>query len=339
MNSDSMSPREVVKRCIHFQDPPRVPMYFSRFGVNDTVDIFDFYLRDANGVDPWGMTWEVHPDFPSIGMPKHTLVNSIADIDRLQAPDPKEYAARVAGTWTGPDRFRLPSVPAAVPVLSLKTLAPEERNKYRFIAASCGIWEIPHFMRGMEAFCEDMLCNPELAHRLIVFCTDFWVAFLKELAPLKGEIDAFYIFDDWGTQQDVMISPALWRQFYAEPYERIVAAAHANGMDFWLHSCGRVTNLIGDFIAVGMDLLNPFQSGTCGYEEVAEKYAGKIAFLTSVDSQSTLTHGTPEQVLADCRRLAKWKTPHGGLIAASYNYDTPEENERVVLNYFQRRDV
>ena len=106
-------------------------------------------------------------------------------------------------------------------------------------------------------------------------------------------------------------------------------------MDFWLHSCGRVTNLIGDFIDTGMDLVSPFQSGTCGYEEVAEKFAGKIAFMTSVDSQSTLTHGTPEQVLAECRRLDKWRTAHGGLIIGSYNYDTPEANERVVFDYFR----
>jgi len=333
-----MTPREIIKRSIHFQDPPRVGMYFSRFGWNDTVDVFDFYIRDPHGVDPWGLTWETHPDIPSIGMPKHPLVASLEDLDKLLPPDPKEFAARVAGKWSGPDRFRSPTpVPgAAVPVLSLKSLTPEDREKYRFIAASCGIWEIPHFLRGMEALCEDMIVQPELAHRLIAFCADFWVAFLKELAPLKGEIDAIYMFDDWGTQQDAMISPAMWREFFAKPYRRITDAAHVNGMDFWLHSCGRVTNLIGDFVEAGIDLVNPYQSAACGYEEVAKRYAGKIAFLTTVDTQSTLTHGTPDQVLAECRRLEKWKTPHGGLIVASYPYDTPEANERVVFDYFRK---
>jgi hypothetical protein len=31
-----MTPREVLKRCIHFQSPPRVGLYFSRFGWDDT---------------------------------------------------------------------------------------------------------------------------------------------------------------------------------------------------------------------------------------------------------------------------------------------------------------
>lgn len=331
-----ISSREIIKRCIHFQYPPRVGLYFPRFGCDDTVNVFDFYLRDENGVDPWGLMWEVHPDIPSIGMPKRPLVERIEDLDKLRAPDPKEFAARVAGRWSGSNRFHTNPIPEPLPVFSLKSLTPEQRNKYRYIAASCGIWEIPRFLRGMEALCEDMMFDPELAHRLIGFCADFWVAFLEELAPLKGEIDALYMFDDWGTQQAAMIGPALWRQFFAKPYRRIAEAAHAQDMDFWLHSCGRVTNLIGDFIEAGVDLLNPFQSGACGYEEVAEKFAGKICFLTTVDTQSTLTHGAPAQVLAECKRLAKWQTPRGGLIVGGYHYDTPEENERVVFDYFRK---
>ncbi|MBU4211477.1 MAG: hypothetical protein KKD33_02720 [Verrucomicrobia bacterium] len=30
-----MTPREIIKRCIHFQDPPRVGMYFSRFATDE----------------------------------------------------------------------------------------------------------------------------------------------------------------------------------------------------------------------------------------------------------------------------------------------------------------
>jgi uroporphyrinogen-III decarboxylase len=187
----------------------------------------------------------------------------------------------------------------------------------------------------MDQIFTDMIDNPDAVHYLVNLCTDFWVAFLAELAPMRDELDAIYMFDDWGTQLDVMISPAMWREFFAAPYRRITEAAHANGMDFWLHSCGRVTNLIADFIDAGMDLISPFQSGACGYETVAERFAGRVAFLTTVDSQSTLTHGTPAEVLAECRRLERWGTPHGGLIIGSYRYDTPEENERTVFDYFR----
>jgi uroporphyrinogen decarboxylase len=310
-----MTPREVIQRTIHFADPPQFGFYFGRFGVDDTVDVFDFFRKDENGVDPWGITWTVHPDIPSIGIPKDHPVKSRADLDKISAPDPKVYAAMT--------------------MENLRNLTPEQREKYRFVATSSGIWERIQYYRGMEQIFDDLVFDEEMVDYLLNLCTDFWVAYIEALTPVKDELDAIYMFDDWGTQQDIMISLPMWRRFFAKPYRRITDAAHANGMDFWLHSCGRVTNLIGDFADVGMDLVNPYQSGTCGYEEVAERFAGKIAFLTTVDSQSTLTHGTPEQVLAEVQRLQHWSTPHGGLIVGSYNYDTPEENERTVFNYFQ----
>lgn len=307
-------PREIIKRVIHFQDPPRVGLYFGRFGVDDTVDVFDFHIRDENNVDPWGIQWTVHPDFPSLGQVKEHPVKQVGDVAKLSPPDPRFYAEQVRQ--------------------ALANLTSEQRRKYRFIATSSGIWEVSRYLRGMAELMEDMVLNPEVVDAVAGYCTDFWVAFLQEIAPLREEIDAIWMFDDWGTQTEIMISRQMWQRYFGPQYRRITDAAHELGMDFWLHSCGRVTNLIEDFIAVGMDLINPYQSATCGYEEVAERYAGRIAFMTTVDSQSTLTRGTPEQCTAEAARLAKWATPHGGLIVGSYSYDTPEENERAVFRYF-----
>ena len=312
--STSLTPREIVKRTIHFQDPPRQALYFGRFGADDTVDVFDFHIRDENNVDPWGIQWTTHPDVPSLGQVKEHPVKALADVPNLTPPDPKVYAEKLRQ--------------------ALDNLTPEQRRKYRFTATSSGIWEVSRYVRGMAELMEDMVLNPELVDAVVAFSADFWVAFLEEIAPLAGEMDAIWMFDDWGTQTEIMISRKMWQRHFGPQYRRITDAAHALGMDFWLHSCGRVTNLIEDFIEVGMDLVNPYQSATCGYEEVAERYAGRIAFMTTVDSQATLTRGTPEQCAAEAARLATWATPHGGLIVGSYGYDIAEENERAVFGYF-----
>jgi uroporphyrinogen-III decarboxylase len=312
-----MTSREIIRQCIRFQSPPRVGLYFAKFDADDTVDVFDFFQKDEDGVDPWGTRWVVHPDIPSIGMPKEHPVKTPADAALLAAPDPQAFADKVAD--------------------NLQKLTPEHRDKYRFIATSSGIWERIQYWRGMDRVFEDLALEPELVHRMVGLCTEFWVSFLEALAPQADDLDAIYMFDDWGTQDDIMISQPMWREFFAEPYRRITAAAHANDMDFWLHSCGRVTNLIADFIDVGMDLVNPYQSGTCGYAHVAEHFAGKIAFLTTVDTQITLPHGTLEQVRAECPLVEKWGTDEGGLIVAGYGYDIPDEKEQIVFNYFNGR--
>ncbi len=47
--SAQLTPREIIKRVIHFQDPPRVGLYFGRFGVDDTVDVFDYFTGEGYG--------------------------------------------------------------------------------------------------------------------------------------------------------------------------------------------------------------------------------------------------------------------------------------------------
>ena len=314
-----MNSREIIKRCVHFDQPPRVGLYFGIFGEewNDTVNVFEFFVKDENGVDPWGTKFTDILEASTIGIPLDYPLADDPDPSQLTIPDPKVYADMV--------------------IENLRNLAPEKKDKYRFIAASSGIWERVQYFRGMEQIMQDMLFDADYVHRLLKLCTDFWVEFLGELASVADELDGIYMFDDWGTQENIMVSPAMWREFFAAPYRRITQATHDNGMDFWLHSCGCVTKLIGDFIDVGMDLVNPYQSKTCGYEQVAEQYAGKIAFLTTVDTQRTLPGGSKQQILDECELLKSWGTDQGGLIVAGYGYDIPQENEQLVLDFFTDR--
>lgn len=315
-----MTPREIVRRCVHFQSPERRAYYCSRFGLNDTVNVFDFFRKDGNGFDPWGIQWDIAEDenVATIGIPKTPPLEDESEIWKLKVPDPKLFAGMVRE--------------------NLSKLSSEDKDRYRIICTSSGIWERVQYFRGMERVMCDMIENPDFARRLIGMCADFWVSFIRELSSVRGEIDAIYMFEDWGTQNDVMISPELWREFFGPQYRRITSAAHDNRMDFWLHSCGKVTKLIDGFIDVKMDLVNPYQSGICGYEEVASRFAGKIAFLTTVDTQTTLPHAPKGQILSECARLEKWGTDKGGLIIATYGFDIPEENERVVFDYFHGKD-
>jgi hypothetical protein len=46
-----MTAREIIRRCVHFQKPPRVGRFCGRFGQNDIVNVFEFFQKDANGFD------------------------------------------------------------------------------------------------------------------------------------------------------------------------------------------------------------------------------------------------------------------------------------------------
>jgi len=50
--------------------------------------------------------------------------------------------------------------------------------------------------------------------------------------------------DDWGTQNSLMIAPAMWRKFFAANYRRVFDEVHRFGKQVIFHSCGNVAAII-----------------------------------------------------------------------------------------------
>jgi uroporphyrinogen-III decarboxylase len=320
MNKDSatwevlVTSREIIKRAVEFRSPPRVGLIFPE--MSDVDYVFDFFQKDANGVDLWGSKWTVHPDYPSTGYVQEHPLSTVSAMEAWRPPDAGHFATMTEASLTA----RLPGLARA--------------DKYRIVALSSGLWERLQYLRGMEQVMLDFVEHPDAVHSLLRRLTDTWLAYIERLTPFAAEIDALFMFDDWGTQTAAMISPAMWREFFLPEYRRLTAACHVKGMHFWLHSCGKVTELLSGFVEAGIDVVNPYQSGTCGYEEVAERFCGKISFATTVDIQTTLKTGPVEAIRAECARLARWGSERGGLIIRSYGYDIAPAHEEAVLEYF-----
>ncbi len=106
-------------------------------------------------------------------------------------------------------------------------------------------------------------------------------------------VDAVGFADDWGTQQGLMISPAQWRESsrprYAEQFERI----HRQGKKVWFHSCGNLWDILGDFIDIGVDVLELLQPDIFGIDGWRENSAA-----TSVSAARSITSAAPSPALA-----------------------------------------
>jgi uroporphyrinogen decarboxylase len=100
-----------------------------------------------------------------------------------------------------------------------------------------------------------------------------------------NQLDGLFITDDWGTQLSLMISPRMWRQFFAARYRRLCEEAHHYGMQIIFHSCGNVTAIIGDLIDAGVDVLDPLQPETMDLGKVARDFGGKVAFCGGISDQ------------------------------------------------------
>ena len=141
---------------------------------------------------------------------------------------------------------------------------------------------------------EDFYLYPRELNRLLDSLTDYYVELVRAWGQLGG-VDGLFLTDDWGTQTSLMISPRMWRTFFAARYRLICEKAHRSGMQLIFHSCGNVTAIIGDLIDCGVDVIDPLQPEAVDLEQIAREFGGKVAFSGGISDQE-LAALSPQQV-------------------------------------------
>jgi len=131
-------------------------------------------------------------------------------------------------------------------------------------------------------------------------------------------VGAIMFCEDWGTQLGLMIRPDVWRRVFAPGFERLCAVAHEQGAKVFMHSCGKITDIIPDLITVGIDALQFDQPRLHGIDELAQ-WHGRVTFWCPVDIQQTLQTHDEQAIVAEARELiGKLGGPEGGFIAGYY---------------------
>ena len=125
--------------------------------------------------------------------------------------------------------------------------------------------------------------------------------------------------DDWGTQRAAFVSTALWMDFFLPRYKRLFDRMHSYGWDVWVHSCGKVNEIVEGFIQAGADAVNLQQPRALGIEEMGKRYRGRVTFESLADIQASIPTGDPARIDADALALEKhWMLPTGGFVFSDY---------------------
>jgi uroporphyrinogen decarboxylase len=142
-------------------------------------------------------------------------------------------------------------------------------------------------------------------------------------------IDGVLLGNDWGSQRDLLMSPATWRELLAPGAKREYDVIHEAGLDVWVHSCGNIRQIIPDLIEMGVDVLNPVQPECMDIFDLKDTFGDRMTFWGGISTQQTLPFGTEEEVEAETRRIAAYMNRDGGyLLAAAQGIqaDVPFEN-------------
>lgn len=207
-----------------------------------------------------------------------------------------------------------------------------------------GIFEWSWGLRGFERFLTGLVTQPEIACAIMDCYTDLYIANVtRVLEATDGGIDMVYTYDDVGTQQGLLISEAMWREFVLPRHLRLNAAIRRFPVKIMYHSCGAVYPLIAALAdEMGIDVLNPLQPRAAGMDaaRIKREFGDRLSFYGAVDIQRTLPRGTPQEVQAEVQERCRVLGQGGGYICASAHYiqaDTPLDN--IVAMYTAPREL
>lgn len=203
---------------------------------------------------------------------------------------------------------------------------------------TCTVFEISHYLRGMENLLIDMTVNKKFVHYLFDKVLQFYIPAAKKIAQIG--IDIIWIGDDVGMQTGMLISPEIFREFLKERYKLLINEIKKTNktVKIAFHSDGYIIPVIEDLIEVGIDILNPIQPNCMNPAQVKKDYGSRLCFMGTIDEQHTLPFGTMDDLKKEIDDRIKVIGLNGGLIIGpSHNIQNDTEIEKIefMFNYFK----
>ncbi|MCU0961707.1 MAG: hypothetical protein MUF48_16555 [Pirellulaceae bacterium] len=188
----------------------------------------------------------------------------------------------------------------------------------------CGTFEQGHALMGMEPLLAAMCTCPDMVHALFDRISD--VKARMAAAYVEAGVDVLFIGDDIGIQAGPIMAPAMWREFLLPPLKKIIDRARSVRPDIPIayHSCGVVGFAVEGLIEAGITILQSVQPEANDPAELKRKYGDRLAFWGGVGSQSTMSHGTAQDVKAEVRHLIETVGAGGGYICSPAHFVEPE---------------
>ena len=271
-------------------------------------------LEAGEFTDDWGCLFAAAPD----GVGSHPTRAIITSLDRwdeyvengMPLIDREAFAAGVRdAVVSNPDSY---------------VVAPFWRTFY----------ERMYMLAGFEAVLMEIATGGELFIRMLSDLRDFTLKGIELIA--EAGADAVFLADDWGTQMRLQISPSMWRRYFRPAYSAMIDFAHAKGLDVWFHSCGNITELIPEWIDLGLDVIGHLQTAALDLPAIADTFRGRITFFGGIDVQYNLVNGDRESIRREVKSLMDDFHAHEGkYIASPANSIMPETPVENVWSLFE----
>ena len=339
-----MTSKERVQIALAHEEPDRVPLDLWTFhevnkallqatGKNDINDAFvslghdvlmstiginsGLWSLEDGYIDPWGIQYKMVPHAEGKGkymeFDKHPLAGDVSKLNSYKAPDPDS-----------PEQYE-----------EISGIIKKYGNTHSIIGCLVGsVFEGPWYLRGMEQFLQDLILNKDYVHQLCDIVMEFHRK--AQLNLVKMGCDIICHGDDVGGQNNMFISPDIWREFVKPRYGILFQECKEINPEvrIALHCDGQIEPILDDLVEVGVEILNPIQPLSMDPGRLKQRYGTKLSFWGGVDNQEVIPFGTSEEVEKEVQLRLRQLAPGGGyIINASHRVQSTTSMDNVWAYY------
>lgn len=213
--------------------------------------------------------------------------------------------------WSDAGNVHIPEELLSFDIDQVNRSCQERQDKFLMSGCCPRPFEQLQFIRGTADLYMDLMDPPQELLEFMKRMHDYYCRLMTKWA--KTDVDALNMMDDWGSQNDLLISPALWEEFFMPMYRDYIQIAHSHGKKIFMHSDGNILRIIPGLIDLGLDAVNS-QLFCMGVENLAP-YRGKITFWGEIDRQHLLPSGSREDIDRAVELVYRTLWQDGGCIA------------------------
>ena len=290
-----MTRREQLLQVYQQKNIGYVPCFYADFDFSRPEDINE--RREQGGTDWFGVEWEFVPE--------------------ALAPMVKPGTKRLKDITKWKEELVFPDLTAVdwEAAAAKETAKWDRENKLSFMMLINGMFERTHALMGFEDAMVAMYEEPECYKELVDAITDYKIEVIKIIGKYyKPDVLCFH--DDYGANDRMLISPALWEEFFKETLRRVIEETKRQGIIYEQHSCGYIEPIFEQLVELGIQAIDPLQASN-PVRQLKDKYQDRITFLGGYDTQNTFDKAgvTEEEIRKEARDTLYKLAPGGSFVA------------------------
>ncbi len=212
-------------------------------------------------------------------------------------------------------------------------------DKALLVVCGCNLFEWGTFLRRMDNFLMDLICDQDNVAKLLDELVKRHLATLEKVCKSVGDIvDIVRFGDDLGMTHGPFMAPEIYRQLF-KPRHKILCdyvKSHSQ-MHTFIHSCGSISQFMPDLIDAGIEIFNPVQTNAYGMDPafLKREFGKDCTFWGGgIENVGTLNEGPTEKIREQVLERMEIFSKGGGFVFNTVHNILPDVPPQNIIAMF-----